>query len=166
MEGFVDASYADDLDTRRSTTGYLFCMYSGPVSWRSTLQPITALSTTEAEYIGITEEAKEALWLRRLVSEMGVKQCMVVLHSDSQSAIHLTQYPVYHARTKHIDVRYHKVKKLVEEGEVALVKVHTMKNQADALTKALPRDSFYSCMWLMGLRSLAYVALKHQGGDC
>ena len=83
LEGYVDASYAGDLDTRRSTTGYIFYLYGGPVSWRSILQPITALSTIEAEYIGITEAAKEALWLRRLVAEMRVKQCMVSLYSDS-----------------------------------------------------------------------------------
>ena len=90
LEGYVDASYAGDLDTRRSTTSYFFYLYGGPVSWRSTLQPITALSTIEAKYIGITKATKEALWLRRLVAEIGVKQCMVSLHSDSQSAIHLT----------------------------------------------------------------------------
>ena len=61
LEGFVEANYAGDLDTRRSTTDYLFCMVCGPIYWRSTLQPITALSTTEAEYISITEVSKEAL---------------------------------------------------------------------------------------------------------
>ena len=110
------------------------------------------MSTTEVEYIGITEATKEALWLRRLVAEIGVKQYMVSLHSDSQSAIHLTQNLVYHAGTKHIDVRFYRIRELVEEGEVALVKVNTKKNQTDALTKALPRNSFHSCMWLLGLR--------------
>ena len=83
LEGYVDASYAGDLDTRRSMTGYVFCLYGGPVSWRSILQPITTLSTTKVEYIGITKATKEALWLRRLVAKMGVKQYMVSLHSDS-----------------------------------------------------------------------------------
>ncbi|KAG1342735.1 putative Retrovirus-related Pol polyprotein from transposon TNT 1-94 [Cocos nucifera] len=63
LEGFVDANYAGDLNTRRSTTGHLFCIYGGPVSWRSILQPITALSTIEVEYIGITEATKKALYL-------------------------------------------------------------------------------------------------------
>ena len=78
LKGYVDASYASDLDTRRSMTSYAFCLYGGLIYWRSTLQPITALSTTEAEYIGITKAVKEALWLKRLVAEMGMKQCMVV----------------------------------------------------------------------------------------
>ena len=73
LEGFVDASYAGDLETRRSTTGHIFCLHDGLVSSRSTLQPITALSTIEVEYIGIIEATKEALWLRRLVAEMEMK---------------------------------------------------------------------------------------------
>ena len=87
LKGFVEANYADDLDTRRSTTGYLFCIYGGPISWRLILQSIMALSTTEAKYIGITEAAKEALWLRRLIDELGVEQSKVTLFNDSQSAL-------------------------------------------------------------------------------
>ncbi|XP_073116195.1 secreted RxLR effector protein 161-like [Elaeis guineensis] len=83
LEGFVDADYAGDWDTRRSTIGYIFSMYGGPISWRSILQPITTLSIIEAEYIGIIETAKEDLWLQRLIMEMGVEQKTVVLHSDS-----------------------------------------------------------------------------------
>ena len=84
LQGFVNANYAGDLDTRRSTTGYLFYVYGGPVSWRSILQSIMALSTIEAKYIRITEAAKKALWLRRLIDELGVEQSKVTLFSDSQ----------------------------------------------------------------------------------
>ena len=73
LEGFVDANYASDLDTRRSTIGYLFCIYGGPISWRSILQSITILSTTEVEYIAIMEVAKKVLWLRRLIDELRVE---------------------------------------------------------------------------------------------
>ena len=60
--GYVDADFDGDVDTRRSTTGFIFSLYEGPISWRSSLQPITALSTTEAEYIELTEAAKEVIW--------------------------------------------------------------------------------------------------------
>ena len=83
LKGFVDANYAGDLDTRRSTTRYIFYVYGGSISWRSILQPITILSTIEVEYIGITEAAKESLWLRRLIVELGVEQSKVTLFSDS-----------------------------------------------------------------------------------
>ena len=109
------------------------------------------MSTTEAEYIRITEAAKEALWLRRLIDELGVEQSKVKLFSDSQSALLLAQNPVYHARTKHIDVRYHKIRELMEEGEVELMKVHTKENQSDTLMKVLPRDSFQRCVAWKGL---------------
>lgn len=70
LEGFVDIDYAGYQDMRRSTIGYVLCMDGGSVSWRSTFQPITTLFTIEAEYIGITEAAKEGLWLKRLITEM------------------------------------------------------------------------------------------------
>ena len=68
--GYVDADFGGDVDTRRSTTGFIFSLYGGPISWRSSLQPITVLSTTEVEYIGLTEAAKEASWLKGLLTEM------------------------------------------------------------------------------------------------
>ncbi|XP_073105908.1 secreted RxLR effector protein 161-like [Elaeis guineensis] len=80
LEGFVNANYVDNLDTRRSTIGYLFCIFGGSVSWRSTLQPITSLSTMEAEYIDVTEGAKKILWLRRLAAKMVVEQSKVILY--------------------------------------------------------------------------------------
>ncbi|XP_073109154.1 secreted RxLR effector protein 161-like [Elaeis guineensis] len=73
LEGFVDANYVSNLNTRRSTTGYVFYMNDGPISWRSIFQPIMALSTTEIEYIEIIEAIKKALWLKRLIIEMRVK---------------------------------------------------------------------------------------------
>ena len=80
----------------------------------------------------------------------------------------LAQNSVYHARMKHIDIRYHRIRELVEEGEVELVKVHTSRNPADALTKILPQDGFYKYVELMGLldRKKLAEAMKHQGEDC
>ena len=89
MAGFVDADYGGDLDMRRSTTGYVFVLNGGPISWRSSLQAITALSTTESEYIGISEAAKEAMWLKGLAQEMGIAQRAIRVYSDSQSALSL-----------------------------------------------------------------------------
>ncbi|KAE8669591.1 hypothetical protein F3Y22_tig00112230pilonHSYRG00138 [Hibiscus syriacus] len=104
--GYVDSDYAGDLDNRRSTTGYVFTLGGGPICWKSTVQSVVALSTTEAEYMAAAEAAKEALWLTGLVKELGVQQCGVQLLYDNQSAIHLAKNQVYRARTKHIDVSY------------------------------------------------------------
>ena len=80
----------------------------------------------------------------------------------------LAQNSVYHARTKHINIRYHRIRELVEEGEVELVKVHTSRNPTDALTKVLPWDGFYKCVGLMGLldREEFVETMKYQSGDC
>ena len=116
--GYCDSDYAGDLDKRRSTTGYVFTLAKTPTSWKSTLQSTVALSTTEAEYMAITEAVKEAIWLQGLLDDLGVGQKQVTVFYDSQSAIHLAKNQVYHAQTKHIDVRYHFVREIIEEGGV------------------------------------------------
>ena len=90
------------------------------------------------------------------------------MYSNSQSALSLVQILVYHARTKHIDIRYHKIRELMEDGEMELVKVYTKDNVADALTKILSGDSFFGCGALMELmdREELTGALACQGGDC
>jgi hypothetical protein len=123
--GYVDADYAGDLDDRRSTTGYVFTLTGGPICWKSMIQSTVAMSTTEAEYMAAAEAAKEALWLTGLVKELGIQQGGVPLYCDSQSAIYLAKNQVYHARTKHIDVRFHKIRELVTTSELLLEKIHT-----------------------------------------
>ena len=82
----MDSDYAGDLDKRRSTTGYVFTFSQAPVSWRSTLQSTVALSTTEAEYMAMTEAMKEAIWLQGLLDDLGVEQDMLKINCDSMSA--------------------------------------------------------------------------------
>ncbi|WKA13061.1 hypothetical protein VitviT2T_030394 [Vitis vinifera] len=83
ITSYVDLDYAGDLDKRRSTTCYIFTLFGGPVSWKSQLQSIVALSTIEAEYIAATEAMKEALWLQGLVKELGVLNSVVEIFLDS-----------------------------------------------------------------------------------
>ncbi|GJU57696.1 transposable element [Tanacetum coccineum] len=118
VEGYCDSDYAGDLDKQISTTGYVFTLEKAPVSWKSTLQSTTALSTTKTEYMAMTETVKEVIWLQGLLGELGIKQKFVTMHSDSQSAIHLAKNKVYHARTKHIDVRYHFIREILEEVQL------------------------------------------------
>ena len=106
------------MDKRRSTIGYVFTLANAPVSWKSTLQSTVALSTTEVEYMAITEAVKEAIWLQGLLRELGIEQEGITVFCDSQSAIQLVKNQVYHARTKHIDVRYHFVRDITEKGGV------------------------------------------------
>ena len=107
LVGFVDSDFAGDLDKRRSLTGYVFTIGGCAVSWRVTLQSIVACSTTDAEYMAISKACKEAIWLRDLYAELCGDSSSPTIFSDSQSVICLTKNPMYHERTKHIDVKYH-----------------------------------------------------------
>ncbi|KAH7295960.1 hypothetical protein KP509_26G001200 [Ceratopteris richardii] len=130
---------ARDVDTRKSTSGYVYILAGGAISWCSRLQRIVALSTTEAEYISATEASKEAIWLARLCSEFGMSEKALVLGCDNQSAICLAKNATFHACTKHIDVRYHFIREVLEDGLITLIKVNTSENPKDALTKCLPK---------------------------
>ena len=151
VKGYTDSDYAGDLDKRRSTSGYVFTLVGGAVSWRSRLQDCVTHSTTEAEYVAASEASKLSIWLGRLVTDLGIKQELPVLHCDSQSAIQLAKNPVFHAKTKHVDVKYHFIRELIEDKQLQLVKVHTTENRADLLTKGLPKESFEQCRTLLGI---------------
>ena len=107
VDGYRDADYAGDMDKRKSTSGYVFMFNGGAVSWQSCLRICVSMSTTEAEYIAAVEACKEALWLTCLVGDLGIQVEMPMLQCDSQSAIMLGKNPVFHAKTKHIVVKYH-----------------------------------------------------------
>jgi len=122
--GYVDGDYACDLGKRRSIVGYVFTLAGGAISWMSKLQETVALSTTEEEYIVASDASKEAICLKGLLDDIGRTQEKVILLCDSQSAIHLATNPAYHSKTKHIDVRHHFLRHVVDGGKVALQKVH------------------------------------------
>ena len=141
--GFCDADYAGDEDTRRSTTAYVFMLGGAAVSWASKLQPTVALSSAEAEYMALSAGVQEAIHLRQLMADLGFPQREpTTVYEDNQGCIALSENPVMHKRTKHIDVRHHFIRERLESGEVALRYVATQNQLADLLTKALNRDVF------------------------
>jgi len=129
----------------------VFTLARAPVIWKSTLQSTVALSTTEAEYMAVTEAVKEAIWLQGLLDELGIGQKKINVYSDSQSAIHLAKNPVYHVRTKHIDVRHHFVREIISEGRILLQKIGTAENPADMLTKVVTAIKFNHCLDLINI---------------
>jgi hypothetical protein len=156
IHGFVDADWVGDLDRRRSTSGYVFNMFGGAISRMSKRQAVVALSTTEFEYMAATHASKEAVWLQRLCSGIGLVQQAVRIECDSQSAIFLAKNPTYHSKTKHIDVQYHFVRDVIEEKKVSLMKVDTLKNVADLLTKSVSTENFSWCRGSMGIVALDF----------
>ncbi|KAK2366240.1 putative mitochondrial protein [Trifolium repens] len=151
VQGYVDADFAGEVDHRRSTTGYIFTVGTTAISWMSRIQKIVALSTTEAEYVAVTEASKELIWLQGLLTELGFIQEKSVLHSDSQSAIHLAKNSAFHSRTKHIDLRYHFIRSLLEDEVLTLKKILGSKNPADMLTKVVTIDKLKLCSTSVGL---------------
>lgn len=108
LSGFPDADWAGDHDTRRSTSGYVFNIGSGAISWSSKRQPTVALSSCEAEYMGQTQATKEAISLKSLLAQQDSSLAegvhAVIIHCDNQGAIALAKNPESHARSKHIDI--------------------------------------------------------------
>ena len=145
LQGYVDADMAGDIDGRKSTTRYVFTLGGTAVSWISKLQKIVALSTTEAEYVTVTEASKELIWLQSFLEELGQNYGKSTLHCDSQSVIHLAKNHVYHAQTKHIQVRYHFICSALEDGTINLEKIHSSQNPADMLTKMATIDKVKLC---------------------
>ncbi|KAL0296697.1 UNVERIFIED_CONTAM: Retrovirus-related Pol polyprotein from transposon TNT 1-94 [Sesamum radiatum] len=139
LVGYVDSNYANDRDSRRSTTSYVFTLCGACISWKSQLQNIVALSTTEAEYIATTEAFKEAIWLKGILTEIGFLNKKVTIFSDSQSSIQLCKNPVFHDRTKHIDVRYHFIRDIVGKEIINLEKINSDNNPADMVYVILCR---------------------------
>ncbi|CAA7041690.1 unnamed protein product [Microthlaspi erraticum] len=151
VQGYCDSDYAGDLDRRRSISGYVFTVGGNTVSWKSSLQSIAALSTTEAEYIALTKAVKEAIWIRGLLIDMGLKAEKASVWCDSQSAICLSKNNAFHERTKHMATKFNFIRDIIEEGEVEVLKIHTSENPADMLTKGIHVKKFDSALEFLKL---------------
>ncbi|KAG8503781.1 hypothetical protein CXB51_001898 [Gossypium anomalum] len=149
--GYVDADFVGAIDRRRSLTGYVFTIEGCAISWKATLQTTVALSTTEAEYMAITEACKEAIWLKGLFSELNEDLQISTVFCDSQSVIFLTKDQMFHERTKHIDIRYHFVRDIIARGDIVVCKIITYENPADMMTKSLPITKFEHFLDLVGV---------------
>jgi hypothetical protein len=150
--GFSDADWAGDIDTRRSTTGYVIMPNNGAVAWRSQRQPTVALSTMEAKYMALTEATKELLWMWRFLVELGYgNDNPTDLFMDNQSALALSKNPVSHARAKHIDARHHFVRDAIQDNVVWVQHMPREDMTADSLTKALGREKHWKCTTRMGM---------------
>jgi hypothetical protein len=151
--GYADTDGSMQED-RHAISGYAFLIDGGAVSWSSKRQEIVVLSTTEAKYVTATHAAKEALWLCTFVSEIfGPISNATTLYSDNQSAIALSKDHQYHTRTKHIDIRFHYIRWIIDEGKLKLVYCPTEDMVADTLTKPLPsaKAKHFACE--LGLRT-------------
>lgn len=180
IQGYSDSDWAGDKESRKSTSGYIFMLNGGPVSWCSKRQSTVALSSTEAEYIALTLASKEATWLCLLLTELGLLQTgdqhaeikivksnscalaiannriaqggkegqpalsrAIPLKGDNQGSISLAHNPVFHVRTKHIDIQHHYIRDEIAAKRIELSYVPTGEMIADGLTKPLTHVKFH-----------------------
>jgi len=152
LVGYVDADWGGCLDSRRSTSGYVFLLAGAAISWKSKKQEAVALSSTEAEYMGACLATKEAIWLRTLMEELGVAmEKPTVIYSDNQSSLKLMENPVLHERTKHIDIQFHFTRDSIDAGQVTFKFIRTDKQAADSLTKGVAEAKTKFCAHMFGL---------------
>ncbi|XP_068490452.1 secreted RxLR effector protein 161-like [Phaseolus vulgaris] len=142
-ELLVFTDYAGDEEDSKSTSGYVFLLSSGAVSWMSKKQPIVALSTTEVEFVAAATCACQAIWIRMVLKGLNhVQHKGTIIMCDNTSTIKLSKNPVMHGRSKHIRVRFHFLRDLVKSEKIELVHCGTQKQVADVMTKALKVGSF------------------------
>lgn len=155
LVGYSDADFAECPDSRRSTSGHVYLMAGGAIVWGSKRQGMVTLSTTEAEYVALTEAAKTGIWLRRLLGDVDMGQgggmAAVLILEDNHGAALLAIHGGFHQRTKHIDVKWHYIRERVVAGEIVVRPTGTEQMVADVLTKGLGKPKHLWCTREMGL---------------
>jgi len=137
IKAFVDADYAGDVKTRRSTTGFVITIGNSPTSWCSKLQHCVSTSTAEAEYYSLSECSKHCIWYINLLKELKFNISSIEVNIDNKAAIYNAKNQSINPRTKHMDIRLHYVRELVKENKIILKYVKSQYNLADGFTKYL-----------------------------
>ena len=153
LTGYMDSDYAGCTDTCQSTSGYIFTLGYGSVSWSSKQQSIVTTLSCEAKYVASCHATKEAMWLWRLLELLGFWQLTTTIHSDNASSISLTKDAAFHARSKHIDVQFHYTHEQVTAGDILFKYLPTADMPADIMTKALAWPKHDKFVMLLSLSS-------------
>lgn len=152
LTGFCDANWAQDVNDRKSQSGFCFLLANGVISWQSKKQQVVATSSAEAEYVALSEAAKEASYLSYILNELGLSYSKpITINTDSQSAQQMAKFGSHHSRTKHIHYKYHFIKDTIENGIVELRYLPTTEMIADVFTKPVPRPKHIFCCNNIGI---------------
>ncbi|GJY07802.1 retrotransposon protein, putative, ty1-copia subclass [Tanacetum coccineum] len=166
---YCDAGFETDRDDTKSQTGYVFVLNGGAVVWKSSKQSTTAQHATEAEYIAASEAAKEAVWIRKFIDELGVvpsNDYPIKMNCDNSAAIIIAKESGIQKGARHFQRKYHYVRECIKTGEIYIVKVHTDENLADPFTKALAGPKLTRHARSMGLRpASSFIHVLLYGGN-
>ena len=161
LEGFSDSDWAQNSLDRKSTTGYCTFVGGNLVTWKSKKQTVVARSSAEAEYRAMASTTCELIWLKALLSDMGIQSSKpITLHCDNQAAMHIAANPVFHERTKHIEVDCHFVRHQVQSKVIQTVYVRSCDQLADLFTKVLPTAQLERLLGKLGSRSSLDTSLR------
>ncbi|CAM8888862.1 unnamed protein product [Rhodiola kirilowii] len=157
LSAFCDADWAACPKTRRSTTGFCVLIGESLVSWKSKKQPIVSRSSAESEYRSMASTCSEILWLLRLLADMGASiPKPVTLHCDNQAAIHIAKNPVFHERTKHIELDCHFIRHHINNKVLEPVYIPTADQPADLFTKQLPSEQLLRLLLKLGVSNFLH----------
>ncbi|KAH7331316.1 hypothetical protein KP509_20G026200 [Ceratopteris richardii] len=134
VKGFSDANWEGSKEDKRSTLGYVFMIGSKPMTWSSKKQPTVALSSMEAEYRGLAFATCEAMWIKKLLADLEVQVGTIPIYGDNMSSIYLASNPMFHARSKHIEVQHHYIREKVLRKDVEIKFIKTKEQVADIFT--------------------------------
>jgi hypothetical protein len=152
LHGYTDSSLADQTDDRHSTSGHVFLLANGAISWSSQKQKTVAQNTTEAEYMVMAEVANQAAWYKSFLEELQYTiNKPIPIHGDNKGAIDLALNPVTGRWSKHIDVQHHRIQEYIEDGVISLIRTPTADMVADGFTKSLPHALMHKHNIDMGL---------------
>ena len=151
LVGYCDADWAGNIDDRKSTSGGCFYVGNNLVSWSSKKQNSVSLSSSEAEYIAARSACTQLLWMKQILKDYEIEQGKMTLYCDNLSAINISKNPVQHSRTKHIDIRHHFIRDLVEHSIVTLEHMPTKNQLADLFTKPLDKERFKTLRMSIGM---------------
>jgi hypothetical protein len=162
IQAYSDSDFAGDSDNRRSISGYIIFFSGVPISWKSKGQKSVTLSSTEAEYMAMSETAMEILYIAGLLTFMEIQvEYPIRVHVDNVGAIYLAEQATSSIRTKHIDTRYHFVREYIEDGIIKITFVRSAENTADIFTKNLSKETFDKHTTRIGFTDLQ--DLPHDG---
>ena len=150
----TDSDWASDNSTRRSQSGYFVKLAKGLISWTSRAQKTIALSSTEAEYMALSDCSRQVVWMHTLLGELGYHLLPIPICGDNQGSIFIASNPVTEKRSKHIDIRYHYIREVINQQLAVVYFIDDDDNPADLLTKNLGSIKFLKFRALLGLEFL------------